>query len=215
MIIQSDSKGNAVLYLDSILVDIGVSWKKLAPYKNKIQLVLLTHEHKDHINIRTLKRLQKEKPSVIIACGEFMLKELEGINNVHTLDFGKWYQFGNVKIAPVFLYHDVSNYGYRIIGNNEKIFHATDTSTLEGISAPNYTIYAIEDNYCEEIANKALSSPKSKHEHIYRSIQTHLSSQQRQKFIDDNAGDEFIELKLHKSTRYSVGGTYEREEYES
>ena len=215
MIIQSDSQGNAVLYLDSILVDIGVSWKKLAPYKNQIQLVLLTHRHKDHLNIGALKRLQKHNPKLIVAGGEFMKEHLGEIDNIYTLDFGKWYRFGNIDIAPVKLYHDVPNYGYRIFGNNEKIFHATDTSTLEGITAKNYTVYAIEDNYCEVIANKAITTPKCDYEHIYRSIQTHLSSQQRQKFIDDNAGDEYIELKLHKSTRYSVGGTYEREEYES
>ena len=209
MIIQSDSKGNAVLHLDIVLVDIGVSWRKLAPYKDKIQLVLLTHEHKDHINIKTLKRLQEYNEKLIVACGVHMLKHLKEINNVYTLEKDKWYRFGNVDISAFELDHDVTNFGYHIISGHEKIFHATDTSTLEGITAKNYTVYAIEDNYCEVIANEAITSPKRDYEHIYRSMETHLSSQQRKSFIEENAKKPFRDLKLHKSTRYSVGGTYE------
>lgn len=45
VIIQTGSQGNAVLHYDSILVDIGISFRKLKPYANKIQMVLLTHTH--------------------------------------------------------------------------------------------------------------------------------------------------------------------------
>ena len=47
-IIATGSKGNAVK-IDDILIDCGVSFKKLKDVYKYIRLVLLTHEHSDHI----------------------------------------------------------------------------------------------------------------------------------------------------------------------
>lgn len=47
-VISTGSKGNALLIGNEILIDCGVSYKRL---KDKhIRLILLTHEHKDHFN---------------------------------------------------------------------------------------------------------------------------------------------------------------------
>jgi len=43
-VVQTGSKGNAVL-VDNILIDCGVSFKKLSPYVRRLKLVLLTHVH--------------------------------------------------------------------------------------------------------------------------------------------------------------------------
>ena len=45
-IIATGSKGNAVK-IDDILIDCGVSFKKLKDVYKHIRLVLLTHEHSD------------------------------------------------------------------------------------------------------------------------------------------------------------------------
>lgn len=44
-IISTGSKGNAVILNGSILIDCGVSSRKLEPYAKKLKLVLLTHVH--------------------------------------------------------------------------------------------------------------------------------------------------------------------------
>lgn len=44
-VIATGSSGNAVLINNEILIDCGVSWKKIRPYAKKLKLVLLTHEH--------------------------------------------------------------------------------------------------------------------------------------------------------------------------
>lgn len=44
-VIQTGSSGNAVLINNEILIDCGVSWKKIQPHAKKLKLVLLTHEH--------------------------------------------------------------------------------------------------------------------------------------------------------------------------
>lgn len=44
-VIATGSSGNAVLINGEILIDCGVSWKKIQPYAKRLKLVLLTHEH--------------------------------------------------------------------------------------------------------------------------------------------------------------------------
>lgn len=47
-VISTGSKGNALLIENEILIDCGVSYRKLK--EKSIKLILLTHEHKDHFN---------------------------------------------------------------------------------------------------------------------------------------------------------------------
>ena len=60
-IISTGSKGNAVVLNGVILVDCGVSFKALNDVYKDLQIVLLTHEHTDHINKTTLKELSLRK----------------------------------------------------------------------------------------------------------------------------------------------------------
>ena len=44
-VVETGSNGNAVVINDEILIDIGVPYKKIAPYAKKLKIVLLTHIH--------------------------------------------------------------------------------------------------------------------------------------------------------------------------
>lgn len=44
-VINTGSDGNAILINGEILIDCGVSFKKIEPYYKNIKLVLLTHVH--------------------------------------------------------------------------------------------------------------------------------------------------------------------------
>ena len=46
-IISSCSTGNATIIKDIILIDCGVTFKKLEKYYKKLKIVLLTHIHSD------------------------------------------------------------------------------------------------------------------------------------------------------------------------
>ena len=81
-VISSGSKGNAVIYDNAIMVDCGVSFKALEAVKRSLKIVLLTHKHSDHLKIRTLQRLQAERPTLRVACGDFLLEELPCIKNI-------------------------------------------------------------------------------------------------------------------------------------
>ena len=204
-VISSGSEGNAVIYNNAIMVDCGVTLKSLEAVKRSLKIVLLTHKHSDHLKIRTLQRLQAERPILRVACGDFLLEELPCIKNIDVLQVGKLYDYGAFKVSPVKLYHDVPNVGWRIFLNNgQKIFHATDTVHLEGITAKGYDLYAIEHNYCEEYIQQAIEEARANGEytHAYGNINTHLSIQQARAFIDKNRKESSEVLELHKSRSF-------------
>ena len=204
-VISSGSEGNAVIYNNAIMVDCGVTLKALQEVKRSLKIVLLTHKHGDHLKLRTLQRLQAERPTLRVACGNFLLEELPCIKNIDVLQVGKIYDYGAFKVSPVKLYHDVPNFGWRIfLPNGQKIFHATDTAHLEGITAKGYDLYAIEHNYCEEYIQQAIEEAQAKGEytHAYGNINTHLSIQQARAFIEANRKESSEVLELHKSRSF-------------
>nr|DAQ61418.1 MAG TPA: YycJ-like MBL-fold protein [Caudoviricetes sp.] len=204
-VISSGSEGNAVIYDKAIMVDCGVTLKSLNDVKRSLKIVLLTHQHGDHLKLRTLQRLQVERPTLRIACADFLLERLEGLNNIDVLQVGKLYDYEAFKVSPVKLYHDVPNVGWRIFLNSgQKIFHATDTVHLEGITAKGYDLYAIEHNYCEEYIQQSIEEANAKGEytHAYGNINTHLSIQQARAFIEANRKESSEVLELHKSRSF-------------
>ena len=204
-VINSGSEGNAVIYNNAIMVDCGVSLKALQEVKRSLKIVLLTHKHSDHLKIRTLQRLQAERPTLRVACGDFLLEELPCNNNIDVLQVGKIYDYGAFRVSPVKLYHDVPNFGWRIfLPSGQKIFHATDTVHLEGITAKGYDLYAIEHNYCEDYIQQAIEEARTNGEytHAYGNINTHLSIQQARAFIEANRKESSEVLELHKSRSF-------------
>jgi len=200
-IISSSSKGNAVIYGKQILVDCGVPFALIQPFLADLRLVLLTHEHGDHFNFATIKRLAFEKPTLRFACGEFLKEKMVGIKNLDILKPISWANYVDFSICPVILYHDVPNFGYRIAINCETIFHATDTNHLRGITAPNYDYYCLEHNYDEETINQTIQAKESRGEfaHERGAINSHLSCQQAQSFYFENKKETSQIIRLHET----------------
>jgi phosphoribosyl 1,2-cyclic phosphodiesterase len=205
-IISSGSHGNAVLYHSRILVDIGVPFNHIEPYKNNIQIILLTHKHSDHINISSLNKLISERPSIRIGCSEAVERYLllNGIikpKNIDVYVSGEIYDYSYFKISAIDLYHDVPCIGFRIFKNGYKIIHATDTAHLNGIEAKNYDLYAIEHNYDADTIENSIAYKKSigEYSHQEGSMNTHLSEQQAKQFIYNNRKPESKVLRLHES----------------
>ena len=75
-IINTGSDGNAVVLEDKILIDCGVSFKKIKPYYENLVVVLLTHIHEDHFKSTTIKKLAFERPTLKFACCNWLVKNL-------------------------------------------------------------------------------------------------------------------------------------------
>jgi phosphoribosyl 1,2-cyclic phosphodiesterase len=205
-IISTGSKGNAVILNDTILIDCGVPFKAIKPYVQALKLALLTHEHCDHFNPATIRKLQAERPTLRFGCGKWLINKLLACGvpswriDVYSPNVTNRYQH-DFTLAMVLLHHNVPNCGYKLKIGGEKIFYATDTNDLDGIEARSYDLYMIEANYedseiMERIAEKKLNG---QYAYEYQVLQNHLSKQKADDFIVKNAGvnSRFVYLHGH------------------
>lgn len=203
-IINSGSDGNATVIEELILIDCGVSFKKLNNYYKKLKIILLTHSHQDHFNKKTITRLAIERPTLRFACCDWLVKDLIdcGVKkeNIDVLKIGIKYNYKIFKIIPIKLYHDVPNCGYRIFIGNKKIIYMTDTKTLEGIKAKDYDLYLVEGNYSEEELEERINSKLEKGEFIYenRVKETHLSKEYTSNWLLENMSNNSIYVFMHE-----------------
>ncbi len=206
-IISTGSKGNAVVINDNILIDCGVSYSKLNNVVGGLKLVLLTHIHSDHYQPSTVKLLANNRPLLRFVCGAWLVEPLikAGVspNNIDIVEIGKKYRYKiagvDVGVSPVHLYHDVPNYGYRVYYGEEKLFYATDTARLDGITAKGYDLYMVEADYEENEIKKRIEEKRAKGEYIYElgAIKCHLSKQQADNFLYSNMGRNSMYVYLH------------------
>lgn len=211
-IIASGSSGNAVVIENIILVDCGVSFKKLQPYYQNLKLVLLTHIHRDHFNKATIKKLAKERPTLRFGCREWLVKDLIdcGVDkkniDIFNIFLGMHYDL-NFSIESFNLIHDVPNCGWKIrFDNGCSYFYATDTCSLDNVKAKGYDMYFIEGNYEDK---NELEIRKQKHiekgEFYYedRVEKTHLSQVKATEWLMENMGEnsQYIFMHQHKENR--------------
>ncbi len=204
-IISSCSTGNATIIRDIILIDCGVTFKKLEKYYKQLKIVLLTHVHQDHFNRSTIKRLAQERPTLRFACGEWLLQPLLecGVErrNIDILQIGTKYDYKLFKIVAIKLYHDVNQCGYRILFDDYKVIYMTDTKTIEGISAKNYDLYLVEANYKENELEERIKQKQLQGDFTYewRVKDTHLSEEQCVEFLLNNMGknSEYVFMHQH------------------
>lgn len=203
-IISSCSKGNATVIRDIILIDCGVSFKQLIKVYKNLKIVLLTHIHRDHFNKSTIKKLAEERPTLRFACCKWLFEELIkcGVDkrNIDVLEIGKKYDYKLFKIVSIKLYHDVPQCGYRIFFNDYKVIYATDTRTLDGISAKNYDLYLIEANYTKEDMEERIKIKQEQYKYAYefRAKENHLSKEETDKFLIENMGENSRYVYMHQ-----------------
>ena len=205
IILGSGSSGNAVI-IDDVLIDCGVSFKKLEPYIRQLKVVCMTHSHKDHLQPATVKRLAKERPSLWWICGEHLTGDLLACEvraaKIVPLKNGQKCVLSDFSAEVVKLYHDVPNVGYRLNLSGTRIFYATDTSTLDGIEAKNFDLYLIEANYGEAEIRERIRQKKADGLYCYeeRVLKTHLSREQAEAWLAENAGQnsEYIFVHMHE-----------------
>ena len=113
----------------------GVSWEDLPP----IDLVLISHNHYDHMDLPTLRRLAARGGSTFIvpACGARLLRS-KNIGPVHELDWGESFSFPDFTIHSVPAMHFSSRAifdrnrtlwcGYMIESHHRCVYFAGDTA---------------------------------------------------------------------------------------
>ena len=212
VIISTGSKGNAVILNGEILIDCGVPYKSIKPYVKGLKLVLLTHIHSDHFKPETIRKLAAERPSLRFGCGKWLLPSVLvcGVPkrriDVYTPNIKNRYT-DDLQLIMTPLKHNVSNCGYRIFLDGEKVFYATDCNNLDGIEAKNYDLYMIEANYEDEEIQQRIAEKEASGQYVYeyQVLNNHLSKQKADKFIGENAGinSRYVYLHGHSNINFN------------
>lgn len=213
-ILATGSSGNAVVINGEILIDCGVPTKRLreSRYIKSLKLVLLTHEHGDHFKPATVRALHKERPALRWCCCEWMVPHLReaGMDKraIDIFDPGllKVCDKGRFCIKAELLVHDVPNCGWKIhihdpVGSDgDSLFYATDTATLDSVSACCYDYYLIESNHTQAEIEARIEDKLSRGEFAYetRAARNHLSQEQAKEWLAQNAGPNSRCVFLHQ-----------------
>ena len=212
--IGSGSSGNChfVSYKDTnILIDAGLSGKRIITGLEeinadieKIKGIFITHEHSDHFRPSTIRKLAAERPTLRFGCCRWMVPKLIdcGVSptQIDVYDIGKRYDYKVFALSPIKLYHDVPNCGYRLYFGRKRVLYATDTRTMEGISAKGYDYYFIEANYKKEEIKRKIADKKEQGEYAYevRAMNEHLSQEEAEDFIYSNMTSKSRYIFLHE-----------------
>lgn len=204
-VIASSSRGNCTYINGDILVDVGISFSKIEKVLDvrKLKLILITHQHSDHLSITTLKKILSIKKKIKVLCnevvGEILDKEKikHNVIKINQQAIIKNDKLEKYYIEPFALTHDVQNFGYRVrieeFGQTlYKVFYATDTGHLDGIDAKEYDYYFIESNYQDENLQSFDAIRVSK---------THLSEEQCVNFYVMNKKETSELIRMHMSSR--------------
>lgn len=118
----------------------------------------------------------------------------------------KVYDKGRLCVKAELLVHDVPNCGWKIhihdpVGSDgDSLFYATDTATLDPVSACCYDIYLIESNHTRAEIEARIAEKQSRGEFSYevRAARTHLSQEQANEWLARNAGPNSKCVFLHQ-----------------
>ena len=203
-ILSTGSCGNATILNGNILIDCGLPFKNLTQYVQDLSLVLLTHIHSDHFNRGAIKKIAQKRPGIRWGCGKWLLQPLLdcGVSRrvIDVYEMGRAYDYGQVKVEPFFLIHNVDNCGYKVIFKDCKVVYATDTSSLTGIVAKNYDLYLIEANYTDEDIERRIREKQKRGEYAYEveARRHHLSQSRCDDWLYQNMGSQSRYVYMHQ-----------------
>lgn len=195
-IVASGSQGNAVILDDIILVDCGVPFEALLPYFKRLRLVLLTHQHSDHFNPATIKRLHYMRPGLRFAVPPWLYPLMcslgvdAGVTDSIKPERGMFYRYaGGIFFSSEEIPHDVPNVCWKIHHNGDRVFYATDCGSLDDIEAKDYDLYLIEANHTQAELAARLAEKERRGEYAYerRAAEVHLSQEQALDWLAENA----------------------------
>jgi L-ascorbate metabolism protein UlaG (beta-lactamase superfamily) len=106
-------------------------------------LVLISHIHRDHLDIRSLRRFPNDTP-LVVPRGATKWARRGGAEDIRELDVGEAISFGEIEVTAVEALHNghrdrtwgdpIQPLGYLIKGNGKTAYFAGDTDLFPGMS---------------------------------------------------------------------------------
>lgn len=155
-VLGSGSKGNSTLIETKdkkILIDVGLPLsnleKRLGRKMPKLDLVIITHTHNDHI--KGLKSLIKKQNPIIYTIKNDLEEKTNNYKNIYYL---KELELDKIKINLFEVSHDVPCLGINIKENDKELVYITDTGYIKTQLLDEYKnkdIYILESNYDQDM----------------------------------------------------------------
>lgn len=207
-IIATGSDGNCTIVNYVMAIDMGVPYKAIKHDASKLKLVLLTHEHSDHFNDGTIRRLAFERPALRFGCCSWLVDKLlsAGVKreqiDVYTPGKTSVYSAQGLYICPVETPHNVPNCAYkiRIAGaDGGTLFYATDCGTLDEIEAKGFDLYMVEANHTAAEIELRAAMKEARGEFAYerRAAENHLSFEQARDWLAENVDAHSVWIPMH------------------
>ena len=208
-VLQTGSSGNCLILSDVLALDMGVTYKTVAPYVRSLQLVFVGHEHGDHFKATTIRALAQNRPSLRFCGGPWMISRFlsAGVSkaNIDVLEAGKRYDYGAFQIEPVPLFHNVPNFGLKIFINGKRVIYIVDTGSVAGIEAKDFDYFLLESNHSRAEIQARIAAKQAAGEFAYEieASRNHLSFEQAMDWLAANMGpnSQYIFLHQHKERR--------------
>ena len=198
-IIASGSSGNAVR-IGSIMIDCGLPFKKMREDLYKVDTLLITHAHSDHIKEATYESIRSEFPRI----HTYANADVAYRYPVDTVIGSRKFVIPKKRIIrPYDGKHDVPVTYFIITMDGLNILYATDTYYIANPEEIPIDYCFLEANYDERKLKELRKQYASRHYDPIESSLRHLSVQKAKEFYYVNRRceeSEFIEL--HKSSRF-------------
>lgn len=207
-ILGTGSSGNCIIIENNIMLDCGLSYKKIKSYLKNIKLIFISHRHTDHLLPTTIKQIAYNFPTIKFVYNEndyyifdILFNNGVDIRNMYCIKQNSWYDAGICKIKIEELKHDVLNSACHLEINGKKLLYVTDTSSVNHIQALNYDTYLIEANYHsrEEIEQRIKEAEeKGEFTHLKRVLYTHLCEEDCIDWLKDNMSNKSEYCFIHQ-----------------
>ena len=207
-IISSSSNGNCIIVNKSLMLDCGVSYKKIKPYLKDVKIIFISHIHKDHLNPKTIEQIVYNYPTIRFLSGNrevtknLYLCGVQPSNIIYMPNDNKWYDMRLLKFKMQPVEHDVMNTCLHFEMCGKKGIYIVDTNNVDDIKAKDYDLYLIESNYNQDILQQHIDNCEDESELYYlnRVPRTHLSFEQANSFLLENMKDDSWFSYIHQSS---------------
>lgn len=214
------SKGNSVsLYYENLgfLIDFGKPYKYIEPLLYDKQFVLITHGHADHLVYTTYKKIRENFPHLkVLGNAEtnerLVSRKLKPLDIIFSDDFQ--FQIGELKFTTLQCYHGegvdlIDTHGFVIETPTQNVLYATDLSTTLDFKTYALTnklkfdIILLEANYDPRVIEFYESTKVHTGYDVFSNgSYRHLSSDEREIFVNEFAKKGAIDVELHQSETY-------------
>lgn len=181
------------------MIDCGISEKKMKDDLYKVDTLLITHSHSDHVKEGTLAAIRKEFPRIKVYGNADVAYQyhVDAVLGTKPIKLSK----GRI-IHPIEGFHDVPVTGFVIEMNGQKIFYMTDTNEVR-LRSMSLDYIFLEANYDEQKLAALAKDYRRRGYDPTANAHRHLSVQQCRAFYYMYRKDKDTPLiELHKSSRF-------------